>query len=96
MFPGEDRLEIVVYKHAVAQHLVETGCSTLVFVKTDAVRENLTNGALNTIRISSMHVAITISKEGEQIHPQASASCPSREVSYAHEHTCISSNLLLD
>ena len=47
LFPGEDRLAIVVYKQAVAQHLVQTGCSTLVSVKTDAVRENRANGALN-------------------------------------------------
>jgi hypothetical protein len=30
LFPGEHCLAIVVYKQAVAQHLVQTGCSTLV------------------------------------------------------------------
>ena len=33
LFPGEHCLAIVVCKQAVAQHLVETGCSTLVSIK---------------------------------------------------------------
>ena len=49
---GEDCLAIVVYKQAVAQHLVQTGCSTLVSVKTDAFWENRPDGQLDGFCIS--------------------------------------------
>ena len=67
LFSGEHCLAIVVYKQAVAQHLVQTGCSTLVSVKTDAVRENRTNGALNALRISVMHNVPQVLEEVEAV-----------------------------
>ena len=67
LFPGEHCLAFVVYKQAVAQHLVETGCSTLVSVKTDAVRENRPNRSLNALRISLMHNVPQVLEEVEAV-----------------------------
>ena len=50
MFSSEHSLAIVVQEQAVAEHLVQTGCSTLVSVKTDAFWEDGPDGQLKKAR----------------------------------------------
>ena len=67
MFSSEHSLAIAVQEQAVAEHLVQAGCSTLVSVKTDAFWEDGPDGQLDGFCISLIDNVSEVIEEVETV-----------------------------